>query len=696
MRRKTKWIAFGMVVALCGTATVGAISMTEEQSGSVETVFLEEAVKAEAPEADVTEEEIQGATATEEIEEAGEIGEAAEAEADAEAEPEADVEADADVEAEPEADVEAEAEVFAEADTDPAAEIPEEAAEEGQMGYVAVPYDTEEVWEQVAITNNDVIESALNIRDGADEDAEVIGFLYRGAAVWVLEQGDGWTEIYSNGLTGYVKSDYLLFGEDVQQIADEYSIMGVRADWDGVIVYSSTEDFTELGILSSGDAYPVVDAQEEHWIEIQYDEDETGYVYDEDVTYVMLFESATPTYEEQNESAQSQENLTEAGSEAAVISEAAEEPESSEDSENAEDAAAAEEEVYTEAEEAYGSYEDVIYAEEDEAYGSYEDVIYAEADDADAVYEDVIYAEAEDADDSYYEVVYVEADDTDDGNDGAEEEAVYVVESTDTASSYDSYDSAAVYTDSTDDYDYEDDSLSYSVASDDSSSDTEDVAAEVESVTEELESTDSELGTTSSSTFNDTAYYDANTDTYYDENGNVVESYFFYEDDDYDDEYYMDDDEEEDYEEEEEYYEEDSYDESLTVSESSYYAEDTNVEDYEEGVTYNSDDETLMASLIYCEAGNQPYEGMVAVGAVVENRVESSSFPDTVSDVIYQSGQFTPAYNGMLDSALSTGVGDVYYSAADDAMSGVDPTDGALYFNTSHGSGQQIGDHWFY
>lgn len=56
-----------------------------------------------------------------------------------------------------------------------------------------------------------------------------------------------------------------------------------------------------------------------------------------------------------------------------------------------------------------------------------------------------------------------------------------------------------------------------------------------------------------------------------------------------------------------------------------------------------------LASLIFCEAGNQPYEGQVAVGAVVMNRIKSSSYPDTMEEVIYQSGQFSPAMSGWLD-----------------------------------------------
>ena len=54
-------------------------------------------------------------------------------------------------------------------------------------------------------------------------------------------------------------------------------------------------------------------------------------------------------------------------------------------------------------------------------------------------------------------------------------------------------------------------------------------------------------------------------------------------------------------------------------------------------------DQELLAALIFCEAGNQPYEGQVAVGAVVMNRVRSGSFPNTITEVIYQSGQITPA-----------------------------------------------------
>lgn len=115
-----------------------------------------------------------------------------------------------------------------------------------------------------------------------------------------------------------------------------------------------------------------------------------------------------------------------------------------------------------------------------------------------------------------------------------------------------------------------------------------------------------------------------------------------------------------------------------------------------ESAAVSTDDVTLLAALIYCEAGNQSYEGQVAVGAVVMNRVYSSLFPNTISEVIYQSGQFTPAYSGSLDSALANGVPSTCYDAATAAINGENPVGDALYFNAGSGTGIQIGDHQFY
>lgn len=104
----------------------------------------------------------------------------------------------------------------------------------------------------------------------------------------------------------------------------------------------------------------------------------------------------------------------------------------------------------------------------------------------------------------------------------------------------------------------------------------------------------------------------------------------------------------------------------------------------------------LMASIIFCEAGNQPYEGQVAVGAVIMNRVRSASYPNSIEAVIYQSGQFTPASTGWLDRVRnSRGYTATSMQAAADALAGANPIGGCLYFDQG-GRGMKIGAHYFH
>lgn len=104
----------------------------------------------------------------------------------------------------------------------------------------------------------------------------------------------------------------------------------------------------------------------------------------------------------------------------------------------------------------------------------------------------------------------------------------------------------------------------------------------------------------------------------------------------------------------------------------------------------------LMASIIYCEAGNQPYEGQVAVGAVIMNRVKSGSYPDSIEAVIYQSGQFGPVATGWLNRVRSSkGYSQTALQAAVDALNGSNPIGNCLYFDQG-GSGMKIGAHYFH
>jgi N-acetylmuramoyl-L-alanine amidase len=108
-----------------------------------------------------------------------------------------------------------------------------------------------------------------------------------------------------------------------------------------------------------------------------------------------------------------------------------------------------------------------------------------------------------------------------------------------------------------------------------------------------------------------------------------------------------------------------------------------------------------LARIISAEARGEPYIGQVAVGAVVLNRVEHPSFPDSVSGVVYQPGAFTAITDGQINEAITESA----YRAAREALNGNDPTGGALYYyNPSKTSNKwirnrpvitQIGEHLF-
>ena len=106
----------------------------------------------------------------------------------------------------------------------------------------------------------------------------------------------------------------------------------------------------------------------------------------------------------------------------------------------------------------------------------------------------------------------------------------------------------------------------------------------------------------------------------------------------------------------------------------------------------------LLANIIYCEAGSESYVGKVAVGNVIMNRVKSALQPNTITEVVYAKGQFSPVRNGSLQRALSSDKADATcYQAAIEALAGAQPVGDKLFFRRNNGrSGQVIGNHVFY
>ena len=117
------------------------------------------------------------------------------------------------------------------------------------------------------------------------------------------------------------------------------------------------------------------------------------------------------------------------------------------------------------------------------------------------------------------------------------------------------------------------------------------------------------------------------------------------------------------------------------------------------GVVYvpTDSDAYLLGAIIQCESDGEPYEGKIAVGSVVMNRVKSSYFPNTISGVIYQGGQFSPVASGRLAYRLEAGVNNTCLQAAQEVLNG-NITNNCLYFRRNNGiiQGLVIGNHVFY
>ncbi|MDD5866394.1 MAG: cell wall hydrolase [Lachnospiraceae bacterium] len=115
-----------------------------------------------------------------------------------------------------------------------------------------------------------------------------------------------------------------------------------------------------------------------------------------------------------------------------------------------------------------------------------------------------------------------------------------------------------------------------------------------------------------------------------------------------------------------------------------------------ESYAATADDVTILAAIIQHEAGNEIYQGQVAVGSVVMNRVRSSRFPNTVRGVIFQSGQFTNAQ--ALDQVIARGLKQSCINAAQEALNGSDVVGGRVSFRPvrSGRSGLVIGNHVFF
>lgn len=119
---------------------------------------------------------------------------------------------------------------------------------------------------------------------------------------------------------------------------------------------------------------------------------------------------------------------------------------------------------------------------------------------------------------------------------------------------------------------------------------------------------------------------------------------------------------------------------------------------YEAELLAKSEEVRMMAAMIQCEAGNQEFEGQVAVGTVIMNRVKSTGYPNTIQEVIMQPNQFGPSDSQLFADLLANDtIKDTCREAAKLAFSGVDNVGGAMHFRRAGSKeGLVIGNHVFY
>ena len=145
----------------------------------------------------------------------------------------------------------------------------EEAAEETQ---------TEAVQDEWALRVLPKVEEYANIRSDTNQDSELLGKLPKGAMAEVVEQGEEWTKISSGCVTGYVKNDYLAFGEEARQLATEICPLMATVQTDSLrIRKEGSEEAGVITLAEAGNSYRVLE-QSTDWIKIAYKDDKEGYV----------------------------------------------------------------------------------------------------------------------------------------------------------------------------------------------------------------------------------------------------------------------------------------------------------------------------------------------------------------------------------------------------------------------------------
>ena len=168
-------------------------------------------------------------------------------------------------------------------------------------------------YENLAVAN---VDDALNLREKPDTDAKVLGTCFRGGGGTILKRKNGWTKIRSGGLEGWLKDDYLVFGDDIKPLAKELGLYIATVSTQTLHVREeASTDSAIVGLAAAEDYYPVL-SQETGWVKIQLSVDTSGYVSSDYVT--ISIEAEMAALEEARQAAEEAEQASRAAEEAQI------------------------------------------------------------------------------------------------------------------------------------------------------------------------------------------------------------------------------------------------------------------------------------------------------------------------------------------------------------------------------------------
>ena len=151
---------------------------------------------------------------------------------------------------------------------------------------------SDDVWAYRAVAN---VAEAANIRAAASEDSTIVGYLTTAASADVIERGETWSLVISGGVEGYVKNEYLAFGEEAKNLASVYGSQGVKTYWDGVSLFAAPDGSSEvLATAAAGKEYEVI-SNDGSWVAVQMDDATVAYVPAEDVMETTILDRAVST-----------------------------------------------------------------------------------------------------------------------------------------------------------------------------------------------------------------------------------------------------------------------------------------------------------------------------------------------------------------------------------------------------------------